>query len=351
MATWKKLVTSGSGVSQLNNDSNYIVSGDTVAELTGSFTGSFTGDGSGLTGIPASSVGIANLIDGAGINDFTYNGQSAASISVDTAFLAGNGLQSSGGKFIVKPADTTINVTSAGIKVVEASLSGIPNSALTNSSLTLGSTSISLGATAATIAGLKLTGVVATGSFTGSFIGDGSGLTGIASTLGISGSSGIGSIDLQTQDLNILGTTNEITTVASGDTITVSLPDNITVGNNLIVSNNLTVLGTASFQETENLSVADRFVLFASGSNTTGDGGIVVQQATQNVGELFGFDSSTSRWSVTSSFDSATSAFTPDAFMSMVVVGSASDPSAAPTRYVNKGNIFVSANGDIHIYS
>jgi hypothetical protein len=50
MATWKKVVVSGSAISQLNNDANYLVDGQAGAELTGSFTGSFIGDGSGLNG-------------------------------------------------------------------------------------------------------------------------------------------------------------------------------------------------------------------------------------------------------------------------------------------------------------
>jgi hypothetical protein len=54
MATWKKVVVSGSAISQLNNDANYLVDGQAGAELTGSFTGSFIGDGSGLTGVVAS---------------------------------------------------------------------------------------------------------------------------------------------------------------------------------------------------------------------------------------------------------------------------------------------------------
>ena len=47
MAEWKKVVVSGSDISQLNNDSNYIVDGQSGVSLTGSFSGSFIGD---LTG-------------------------------------------------------------------------------------------------------------------------------------------------------------------------------------------------------------------------------------------------------------------------------------------------------------
>lgn len=485
MATWKKIVVSGSSVSQLNNDSNYLVSGDSGVVLSGSFSGSFQGDGSGLTGVSAQVE--ESLLFGAGIVGGTFDGSTAVTASIDSGSLAGNGLTTSAGAFVVQASDSTISVGAGGISVDEANLSGIPNSALTNDSITfgttdvalgdtisqlditgysgsftgsftgnfvgttdlpdltdgngiadftydgsgvasvaveadtttggntkpvavsangvgfdistidgagltasagelavntddssieingdvlrvkasgvtnamlehdsitIGSTEITLGAVATTtVAGLTLTGTTASGSFSGSFEGDGSGLTGLVSTLDISGSTGTGAVDLLTQGLTVEGTANEIVTVASGQTITVSLPDDVTIGQDLIVSNNLTVLGTASFQETTNLTVADRFVLFASGSNTTGDGGIVVQQDTQDVGELFGFDAATTRWAVTSSFDASTSTFTPDAFMASVIEGTTNDPTDAPSRYQKKGNIFIADNEDIFIYS
>jgi hypothetical protein len=194
-------------------------------------------------------------------------------------------------------------------------------------------------------------GLSHSGSFSGSFIGDGSGLTGLPTTLNISGSVGSGSVDLLTQTLSIVGTTNEIETLVSGQTITIGLPDDITVNGNLTVQNNLTIFGTASFQQTTNLEVADRFVLFASGSNTTGDGGIVVQQGTQNVGELFGYDSTAVRWGVTSSFSADQGSFTPDAFMAVASIGAASDPTAIDSRYQVKGNLFIGLDEGIWIYS
>jgi len=62
-----------------------------------------------------------------------------------------------------------------------------------------------------------------TGSFTGSFTGDGSGLTGVAATLSTAGTSGTGTVDLKTQTLTVNGA-NGVTTTASGQTITVSIP-------------------------------------------------------------------------------------------------------------------------------
>ena len=122
-------------------------------------------------------------------------------------------------------------------------------------------------------------------------------------------------------------------------------------GDTITINKDLVVQGTASFQSTTNLEVSDRFVLFASGSTSTGDGGIVVQQDTQDVGELFGYDSGTTRWGVTGSFSADGSAYTPDAFMSAVVEGAANDPTAVVSKYTKKGNIFVANNEDIYIYS
>ena len=118
-----------------------------------------------------------------------------------------------------------------------------------------------------------------------------------------------------------------------------------------VVTGDLTVFGTASFQNTENLVIADRFILLASGSNTSGDGGLIVQQATQDVGELFGFDSGTSRWAVTSSFTADDSAFIPDAYMAAALVGTGTDPNAVASRYDAKGNIFVGTDEEIWIYA
>ena len=126
--------------------------------------------------------------------------------------------------------------------------------------------------------------------------------------------------------------------------------DLLVTGNERITGN-LVVEGTASFQNQENLQVADRFILMASGSATAGDGGIVVQQGTQDVGELFGFDANLTRWAITSSFDASTSTFVPDAFMATAIEGAGADPDATAARYDKKGNIFVGTDQGIWIYS
>jgi hypothetical protein len=158
-------------------------------------------------------------------------------------------------------------------------------------------------------------------------------------------------------EIDITGTAAQA--LGGGPSYTIGLADTISgnrtfSGDTITINNDLIVQGTASFQNTTNLEVADRFVLFASGSVGTGDGGIVVQQATQDVGELFGYDSGTTRWGVTSSFTANNSAYTPDAFMSAVTTLASMNPntSGPAARYDAVGNIYVSSGDEsIWIYS
>jgi hypothetical protein len=348
MATWKKVIVSGSSanlaalqvdnltsgsvvigggtagnlsVTAINGTGNILATtGATNVVMTGSFTGSFIGDGSQLTGVSASAL-LNHLSQSTGIVPFDYNASSFQTVAVSgAAQLSDN---------IVTKWNTT-------------------DGKFVDSSLTDNGTVIS------GVSSIQLTGAssVLTGSFTGSFAGDGSNLTGIAANLAVTGSDGSsGSVNLKTQGLTITGTSNEIETSVSAQTVTIGLPNSVVISQDLTVNQNLTVLGTASFQNTENLQVADRFILLASGSNTSGDGGLVVQQGTQDVGELFAFDSGTTRWAFTGSFNGASSSFTPDAFVAAAVIGAGTDPTAAPSRYQAAGNIFVGTDQEIWIYS
>lgn len=353
MANWKKVIVSGSAAHLLNvtasnlTDNELVIAGPggalensgltfngttlnlgsaqvQAAGFTGSFTGSFAGDGSGLTGIVATATSLQNAItNGEGIAPFTYTNIAPVSVAVSGAAQLTNNVitkwHDGDGKFV-------------------------------DSSLTDNGTTITGGSS------IQLTGANSnlSGSFSGSFFGNGAGLTGIASNLNFAGGTGTGTVALQSQTFTVAGTTNEVETSAAGTTITIGLPNNVTIGNNLTVNNNLTVFGTASFQHTSNLEVADRFVLLASGSNATGDGGIVVQQATQDVGELFGWDSGQERWAVTGSFIANQSAFTPDAFMAAAITLASTNPNTTSpaARYNKGGNIYVSSGDEsIWIYS
>ena len=414
---------------------NNIISGSgKVADtkVTGSFTGSFTGAFVGTTDLP-------DLTDGNGIADFTYDGSTTATVAVEAdgstlsvgsggvkvadggvtatqlaTSVAGNGLTGGGGTALaVQVDDSTIEISADTLQI-----KSVPNNKLANDGFMLGTSDISLGTTASTVTGItsvgatnfvgtnvtastgllagtivnasSVAGTKITGSFTGSFKGDGSNLSGVASTLAITGSGGTPtSVALKTQALSILAGEG-IDSVATAQTITISAEDatsankgiasfnsnnfsvssgavslgdsngDVTVSRDLLVQRNLTVTGTASFQSTTDLDVADRFIRMASGSTANGDGGIVIQQTGPTDGEAFAFDFAQLRFGVTSSFDPAGNTIVPDAFMTVAVNGTENAPTSNGTansaRYKKAGNIYIDTNaadtdGGIWIYS
>jgi len=276
---------------------------DAIADSLGiigvnSFTGSFSGSFIGTADLP-------DLTDGNGIADFTYDGSSTATVAVQ--------------------ADST---TGGNVKPVSVSANGV---------------------------GLDVDSIDGTG-----LSANGSGLLDVdyGSSAGnaVEGNTTI-TLTQTAGEIDITGTAAQA--LGGGPSYTIGLADTISgdrtfSGNTITINKDLIVQGTASFQETQNLQVADRFVLFASGSTTTGDGGIVVQQATQDVGELFGYDSATLRWGVTGSFAADTSAYAPDAFMSAVTTLASTNPNTTgpDNRYDKVGNIYVSSGDEsIWIYA
>ena len=217
-----------------------------TGSFSGSFTGSFKGD------ITASKLTNA-LTDGSGITDFSFDGSSAATVSVQvsgstleagangvrvadsgiTSFQISSSAVSSSGalfggggtKLGVQVDGNTIEVSGGSLSVVTG---GLPTSSLATSSFTLGDTVVDLGDTKTTLNKLNLTAVTASGqlsgSFSGSFEGDGSGLTGIASSLQYTASLGSGSVNLKTQAFNILAGEG-LDTSGSNNTITISGED------------------------------------------------------------------------------------------------------------------------------
>ena len=276
MATWKKVVVSGSNISQLNNDAGYLTSVNTQnAFATASFGGT----------------------------ELLANGSNG---NLTFASSSGQGLTIS-----ANPLNDTLTF----------GLSAIPNSSILNAEITIAGTSVDLGDSITQAQILAGSTVVSSSVLSSPTQGQA-----LLTNNGVAG---------PTIDLGL----------ETGDSPTF-------VG--LTLTGNLVVLGTASFQNTANLLVADRFVLFASGSNTTGDGGIVVQQGTQNIGELYGYDSGTTRWGFTSSFNATGNSFVPAVYAGAVET-SVTAPSPAPI-YGGSGNGYGTihvdtVSGDIYIYS
>ena len=191
------------------------------------------------------------------------------------------------------------------------------------------------------------------GSFSGSFQGDGSGLTNLPADaiVGLN----LSQIALGTVTGSV-DTGNTSFTLESGSNTLFTIDNQGGVNlESLKVQGDLEVVGTASFQETTNTTIADRFILLASGSQSPTDGGIVVQQDQQGIGELFGFDFETNRWAFTSSFDGTQSGFNPDLFVAGVLSGSAndSDPTndTIDSKFEAGGNIYIGTDESIWMYS
>lgn len=321
MATWKKIIVSGSQAelqsvvadNLLQVSSNQVISSSAAdTRLSGSFTGSFVGDGSGLTGIPAENILLSDLTGGAGIGAFTYDGTAAVTVAVSGA---------------AELSDNTItkwNDTDG--KFVNSSL-------VDNGTAITGNTSLQLTGANTTL----------TGSFTGSFAGDGSALTGLVTVL--SGSTGTGDfeVDLLTEFLTIQGTANEVETSAAGTVVTIGLPEDVTIAGDLTVSGDLTVQGDVTTINTTNLLVEDRYILLNSGSVGGVDKGGIIVDGGSGVGKAFILGEASGRWGFTGSLAQDATTATPDAFAAAVVTSEIAE-------YEKAGNIRIDGE-DIFIYS
>lgn len=397
MASWKKVIVSGSSaeLAQLAVDTHITASGNISS--SGTIIASdltLSGDIS-VTNITASVVSAStSLVAGtAKVSDLTDN----------QVVIAGTGGELEGDANLTFDANT---LSGASLKISALDITGSAISASTSLIAgTISATNITgsiISASSELIAGTIVNASAVgsshlTGSFTGSFKGtftnsDGTALTaewdgtrdgnsqitgsGTGPSLVLSGSTGDDLVVKKNAKVEGKILATDFDTIASGDVIlfdtvgdssltigatdtTVKLVGDLIelgdgVGDVVDIKGNLQVAGTASFNHATNLSVADKYILLNSGSAAAGDGGIVIQQATNGKGELFGFDSSANRFGITGSFNADTSAdFTPDAFMSMVVSGSgasSNDPDSAPAKYKVAGNIFAAEDGNIYIY-
>ena len=163
----------------------------------------------------------------------------------------------------------------------------------------------------------NLTASFATGSIakfteiTGSFYGDGSNLTGLVTALNVTGDTGSGTVNLLDHTLGVNGTTNEIeTSVSTGGTVTIGLPNqvtiqtgsisnNLTVGGDLLVSGNFTLLGSASQVHISSsvVEINDNIIRLNAYSPYERYGGMeIVDSGSLGLSASFVWDSSNDYW-------------------------------------------------------
>ena len=291
----------------------------TDAAGTASFAGSvsasyFYGDGSNLTGLPS-----------AAINSYTNAANNRIVTSVDANTVNGEANLTFDG--------STLDVT--GAVTLSGTLTANGNTILGNASgdtLTINAQTIDLANIAA---GTDNTVVVYNGS---SLVTD-------EIDSRVWGTSLIDGAGSNTR-VAYFSDANTLTTAAAftydGTDLTV---DQSSYGTNAYIAGNLTVAGTASFENASSLLVADRFVLFNSGS-ASGDGGFIVQSESDGTGMAMFFDDSATRFALQmeSGLDPGSATGTPDAYVAAVVDVDGASMDANSSVHQVAGNIMISGS-------
>jgi len=399
MANWKKVIVSGSipSFTDIKVDglaSNTVVLGGGSGSVlttqarngTGNIVGTTAADGVSMSGSFSGSfqgtinadIASASIADTAGTASVALRANSLApTVTATSASVAARATT-------LSPAATASfadSATTASYTSATASFSDLASAARTATSASIatsaGTASVAVRANAlsplatasiadfATSASHAATGDgIFSGSFSGSYQGDGSALTGLATTLTVDGDSGTQDVSLTADDLQILGTTQEITTavtkVGNDVKVTLGLPDIVTIGDALTVTGDATVGGDlivgGSIVSASSLAVADQFIILASGSNGAIDGGIIVNQVDNDPdgkGVALAFDSSANRWALQTGLNDTASVIVPDAHLGVIQEASGV-PSSNPTYggTAGKGTIYVNTgNDEIYIYS
>jgi hypothetical protein len=239
------------------------VSGDNFGDEAGTstFTGSFVGDGSGLTGL------ATNLI----ISGTTGN---------DSVDLLNDALSFAGGTAIsVAVTDNTITINASD---ASTSAKGIASFDADDFSVVSGNVSIKSGG-------------VRAANLNADVAGTGIELNGVDNSIEVSYGSTSGTAVEGNTSLTVQGTTNEIevtsgnVTLGAGGTVTIGLPDevtiatasiqdNLSVGGNVEITGNLSVLGTTTTINSTTVELGDNIIELNGTGNA--NGGLLVKDVT-----------------------------------------------------------------------
>jgi hypothetical protein len=155
------------------------------------------------------------------------------------------------------------------------------------------------------------------------------------------------------------GATSGLTVQAGGINVT----GNSTFNQNLVVTGDLTVAGTASFQNTENVLIADKFLILASGSTSLTDGGFIVASSTAAggaSGSAFFIEAASAgvygRFAVAYNVHASSSTVAADEYMVTSKINAGNPSNATPPTWGSTtnglGNMWVnSTTSDIFIWA
>jgi len=325
--------TLNAGNTTLDNFTNNSAVAD--SHFTGSFTGSFVGDGTNIDLSSNTTIGSEMF------KTISVSGQSdiVADSNADTlTFANGDGISIT---------------TNAGTDTITVATSAIPNSSLSNSTIS----GVSLGSDLNNLTVDDTTIELNSGTtFNGS-----AARTISAKTAAIAdGGAALATAD-QIHTFYTAGGSNLATALNTdlGGNFTIGnqSDDTATFSGGVVIDGNLDVNGTMTTIDSTTLKVADKFILAASGSSS-GDGGFIVETDGTGNGTAFGYDDSASRWGLTKADDTAENATSIDPRQYVVSVsGSAADPSGNPSDFGSSdadriGMMHVNTStGEIFIFS
>lgn len=408
MATWKKVVVSGSNaelatlkVDNLTSGSVVIGGGNTsnlstlpingtgniVATTnatglvhTGSFSGSFAGSITSASyaafAAVATSASFATQSANASSASFATSAASATSASYALFAAVATTATSSLSTVSASYASFAATATSASFA---SQASNASSASYATFAATATSASFASQAANASSASYALTASVAlnagstTNALTFSTGLSGSAISfngGTAVSLAISGSSALSSnviskwtgTGFTNSNITDTGTQIQIGAAASSGLNVAAGGINVTgtsiFNSNLTVGGDLIVNGTASFVNADNLYVKDRFILINSGSTSLADAGIIAQYEASGNGSAIFLEAASAgtygRWAVAYAVAPTATSVTADEFVVTAKINQAGAPSGDPTwgGSVNgEGNIWVTNAGDIYIYS
>ena len=155
------------------------------------------------------------------------------------------------------------------------------------------------------------------------------------------------------------GATSGVTVSAGGINVT----GNSLFNQNVNITGDLTVAGTASFQNTENILIADKFILLASGSTSLTDGGFIIASSTAPggaSGSAFFIEAASAgafgRFAVAYNVHASSSAVAADEYMVTSKINAGNPSDATPPTWGSTtnglGNMWVnSITSDIYIWA
>ena len=323
MPNIKKIVVSGSAISQLTNDAGYAL----ATNITGAFTAVSTSI--------AVDIAALELAVGGGGGLLSSSAQIATDISgAFTAVSGGFSTRITTNETNIATNTTNIGTNTTKIGTLTAATSSYALAANISGAFTATSASFSTRVTTLEVNGPTN---ASTASFVNSndveFLNVGQNQTLTSVSTSIAG---------RTTTLEGTGTIQGVGTTNGVTFNSVTTAADITVGGNLYVNGTTTTLNTA------NLNIEDKFLLLNSGSTGPSyEGGIIVESGSTGTGNAFYYDASDNRWALKGGLSATnTSAVTAEAFMSVAIVDTFAN--AQSGSYYKAGNIIVDGQ-DIYI--